>query len=70
VGITFFLLHNIPDELWGTPSLLSHVYGWALSSGEKRLGREADYTPPSNAEVKNDGAIPIQPICIYGLVFD
>jgi hypothetical protein len=23
----------------------------------KRLGREADYSPPSNAEVKNDGAI-------------
>jgi hypothetical protein len=32
---------------------------WVL--GEKRQGREADYTPPSSAEVKNNGAIPLLP---------
>jgi hypothetical protein len=30
----------------------------ALSLGVKGLGREADHSPPSSAEVKNDGAIP------------
>jgi hypothetical protein len=29
--------------------------------GVKRSGREADHSPPSNAEVKNDGAIPQLP---------
>jgi hypothetical protein len=33
----------------------------ALSSGIKRPGREADHSPPSSAEVKNDGAIPPLP---------
>jgi hypothetical protein len=33
----------------------------ALSPGVKRLGREADHSPPSSAEVKNDGAIPTLP---------
>jgi hypothetical protein len=34
---------------------------WVLQApfpGVKRLGREADHSPPSNAEVKNGGAIP------------
>jgi hypothetical protein len=30
----------------------------AVSPGVKRLGREADHSPPSSAEVKNGGAIP------------
>jgi hypothetical protein len=30
----------------------------ALSPGLKRPGREADHSPPSSIEVKNDGAIP------------
>jgi hypothetical protein len=30
----------------------------AVSPGVKRQGREADHSPPSNAEVKNGGAIP------------
>jgi hypothetical protein len=29
-----------------------------ISLGEKRPGHEADHSSPSNAEVKNDGAIP------------
>jgi hypothetical protein len=33
----------------------------AVSSGLKRQGREADHSPPSSAEVKNDGAIPPHP---------
>jgi hypothetical protein len=33
----------------------------ALSLGVKRLGREADYSYPSSAEVKTGGAIPPLP---------
>jgi len=33
----------------------------ALSLGVKRLGREADHSPPSSAEVKNAWAIPPLP---------
>jgi hypothetical protein len=29
-----------------------------LSRGVKLLGREADYSPPSSAEIKNGGAMP------------
>jgi hypothetical protein len=36
----------------GSPSLLSNGYGGALSPGVKRAGREADHSPPTNAEVK------------------
>jgi hypothetical protein len=32
-----------------------------LSLGVKRLGREADHSPPSSAEVKNCGAVPPLP---------
>jgi hypothetical protein len=33
----------------------------ALSPGVKRMGREGDRSPPSSAEVKNGGAIPLLP---------
>jgi hypothetical protein len=35
--------------------------------GEKRRGRDADYPPPSSAEVKNGGTIPPLTIRIHGL---
>jgi hypothetical protein len=36
-------------------------YPMGLSTGVKRQEREADYSPPPTAEVKNGGAIP--PFC-------
>jgi hypothetical protein len=33
----------------------------ALSLGVKQQGHEADCSPPSSAEVKNGGAIPLRP---------
>jgi hypothetical protein len=32
-----------------------------LYTGVKRQGREVDHSPPSSAEIKNDGAIPPLP---------
>jgi hypothetical protein len=39
-----------PNRLWGPSSLLSGTGG--LSTGVKRLGREAEHSPPSTADVK------------------
>jgi hypothetical protein len=41
-----------PDRAWGPPSLLSNGYREAVSPGVKRLGREADHSPPASAEIK------------------
>jgi hypothetical protein len=41
-----------PDQLWGSLGLLSNAYRGALSPGVKWPGREADHSPPTNAEVK------------------
>jgi hypothetical protein len=41
---------------------------WALRSaslGVKRQEREADYSPPSSAEVKNDGPITSIPLSVF-----
>jgi hypothetical protein len=43
-----------------TQSPIQWVPG-ALSPGVKHLGCEADHSPPSNAELKNAGAIPPLP---------
>jgi hypothetical protein len=42
----------------------------ALFLGVKRLGREADHSPPSNAEVKNGEAIPPLPPHLHGFVLN
>jgi hypothetical protein len=51
-GCEFFSSPPRPDQLWAYPSSYRMVTG-ALSLGVKRLGREADHSPTSNAEVKN-----------------
>jgi hypothetical protein len=40
-----------PDWLWGPRNLLPNGY-WGSFPGVKRLGREADRSPPASAEVK------------------
>jgi hypothetical protein len=44
------IFHNCPDRPWGLPSLLYNGYR-VFSGGRKRLGRDADPSPPSTAEV-------------------
>jgi hypothetical protein len=52
-GTEIFLFSTpLPDQLWGRSSLLFNGYR-RLSPEIKRPGREANHTPPSNAEVKN-----------------
>jgi hypothetical protein len=51
---------NISFCFGPTQPLIQWVSG-SLSLGVKRLGHETDHLPPSNAEVKNGGAIPSLP---------
>jgi len=37
-----------PDRPWGPPSLLHNGY-WVFPGGKEQPGRDADYSPPSNA---------------------
>jgi hypothetical protein len=41
-----------------------------LSPGVKRLGREADHSPPPSSEVKNGRSIPPLPICLHDTVLN
>jgi hypothetical protein len=56
-----FSTPQYPDRLWSPPSILSNGYWGVLSPGVKQLGREADHSTSSGAEVKNGGAIPPLP---------
>jgi hypothetical protein len=54
----FFLLHRLgPRAGLGLTYPAIQWKPGAISSEVKRQEREAHYSPPSNAEVKNDGAI-------------
>jgi hypothetical protein len=46
VGSRIFTSPRPPDRLWGPPNLLAN------DTAVKRPGREADFSPPSSAEVK------------------
>jgi hypothetical protein len=55
----FFLFTAFRPSL-GPAQPPTHRIPEALSAGVKRQGREADHSPPSSAEVKNDG--PVTPL--------
>jgi hypothetical protein len=42
----------------------------AFSVGVKRQRREVNHSPPSSAELRNDGAIPPSPIRLNGIVLN
>jgi hypothetical protein len=54
----FFFSPQLPDRLWGPPSLLYNGSQQFFSRGVKRPVREADHSPQSSAGVKNGRAIP------------
>jgi hypothetical protein len=56
-GQDIFLVPQCSDWLWGPASLLDNRYCFFFLGG-KLPEREADHSPPSTAQVKNDGAIP------------
>jgi hypothetical protein len=66
-GQDFSPLHSIQTNSGAHPASCSIGTG-GISPGVKQLGHEADYSPPSSAEVKNGGAIPPFPICLHGIV--
>jgi hypothetical protein len=65
-----FLLSTSSRPLLEPTQLLFNGYLWALSPGLKQPGREADYTPPTSAEVKKRGPIHPPPIHIHGVVLN
>jgi hypothetical protein len=56
-GVDFPLLHNVQTNSGIHPASYSIWTGYNFP-GVKRPDREADYSYPSSAEVKNGGAIP------------
>jgi hypothetical protein len=62
-------LHNVQTSSGAHPAPVQWVPG-SLSSAVKRQGRKTDYSPPSDAKVMNDGAIPPLPIRLYGLMLN
>jgi hypothetical protein len=65
----FFIFHSFKIVSGAHP--VSNPMGtWALSPGVKWPRNETDHSPPSSAEVKNDGAIPPIPIHLHGMVLN
>ena len=53
-GEKFSSSAKLPHRLWFLPSLLLRTVTAALSPAVKQLGHEANHSPPSSAEVKNE----------------
>jgi hypothetical protein len=55
--IIIIILHNIQTGLGANLLFIQWLLG-DVSAGVKRQQHEADHSPPSSADVKNDGAMP------------
>jgi hypothetical protein len=53
-GQMIFLLAPASRPALGPPSLLYNGYWGSFPRGKARPGRDADYSPPSSADVKNE----------------
>jgi hypothetical protein len=53
LGARLFSSLRFPDLLWWSSQPPIQWVPWALSSGVKRSGRQADHSPLASAEIKN-----------------
>jgi hypothetical protein len=60
VETRLFSSPKLPDRLWGPPSFVFNDHRRSFQE-VKRPGREANHSPPSSAEVKNEWS------CVYTL---
>jgi hypothetical protein len=65
----FFLFHGFQTGSEAHPASNAMSPGGFFPGG-KATGSEADCSPPFNAEVKNEGAIPLSPMRVHGMVFN
>jgi hypothetical protein len=63
-GQDFFLFHSV-QTISGAYTACYPMGTWDSFPEVKRPGREADPSPPSTTKIKNGGAIPPLPICLY-----
>jgi hypothetical protein len=54
----FYFLHVVQTDSGVHPTSYPMGTGGSFLGGIKLLGREADHSPPSNAEVRKGGAVP------------
>jgi hypothetical protein len=67
----FFLYPLCPDRLWGPLSLLYKGTGGPFPGAKARSGRDADHSPPSSAEVKNEWELYlVSPNRLHGVWWD
>jgi hypothetical protein len=68
-GLVIFLFNTVSRPALGpTQPTIQWVPG-ILSLGVKRPGREADHSPPSSAEIKNEWSYTsTPPTCLHGVV--
>ena len=67
---TFFFSPKRPDQFCCPRNLLSNGY-WGTFPGVKRPGRDADYSPPTIAEVKHEWSYTSTPcLCFHGVARD
>jgi len=60
----FFFYPKCPDFLWGSPSLLLNMYQGSFL-GIQWLKPEFNYSPPSGAKVRMNGAVPVFHLYAY-----
>ena len=67
VETSLFSSPKRPDRLWGPPSFVFNEYRRSFQE-VNRPGREANHSPPSNTEVKNEwSCISTPPVYLNGV---
>jgi hypothetical protein len=68
-GKNFFFSTASRSALGPTQPTTQRILG-AISTGVKRLGREANHSPQTSDGVKNDGGLPPFPPLLHSVVFN